>query len=404
MEQQRVEWLDEQSAFESHCQRWAAQGWFCFDTEFIRDDTFLAQLCLIQVSDGQSVTLIDPFGLDDIRPFWELLLDANVTSIVHAGKEDFDVCMRATEKPPRNVFDVQVAAGFVGFGYPLSLSRLVLAVLHKRLTKGQTLTDWTRRPLTEEQRRYAVDDVRYLPALYETLGERLHASSRSEWAAEEFARFEDPDLYRPAVEDRLFKLKGSRKLDGLGLAVLAELVRWREAWATRRNRPVRTLMRDDILVEIAKRRPTRPAQLEVLRGFPQSRNRKVVRELLDVVAQASRTPPEQWPTPHKPRDDTPMTRVTLDLLSAYLHAVCFEEEIAAELVGGAQKLRELCDYDMGRSDDLPALLRGWRKQFIGQRLLDLLAGRCELRLTGWPDDPRLRVVTQPARGQADQRG
>jgi ribonuclease D len=374
---------------EAHCRRWRQVGRFAFDTEFIRDDTYDAKLCLIQVTTDGEVVLVDPGADLDVSPFWELVTDEAVTTIVHAGKEDFEVCLRTSGKPPRNVFDVQIAAGFVGLGYPLSLVRLVSVVLHRRITKGQTLTDWLRRPLTDEQVRYAVEDVAYLPAVYEHLAKRLEESGRTTWARQEFGLLEDSAFYERPVEQRLFKLKGSKRLDGLGLAVLERLIEWRDRWAQTRNRPTRAMMRDDVLVTIAKRRPQRAAELEVLRGFPQSRKSRIVA--------AAATPKNQWPEPCKPPDDAPMMKVALNVLSAFMRAVCHEEDLGHDLVGSTQRLRELLDYllDGGRGER-PLLLTGWREEFIGRRLVDLLEGRSELHLSGWPDSLRLGVVSHPA--------
>lgn len=383
----------DQKTLEACCRQWRAAGCFAFDTEFIRDETYEAILGLIQVTTGGEVVLVDPTARIDMGVFWELVTDEAVTCVVHAGKEDFEVCLHATGKPPRNVFDVQVAAGLVGYGYPLSLVRLVDQVLDKRITKGQTLTDWLRRPLTDQQVRYAVEDVVHLPTVYEKLSAGLRETGRTGWASEEFKRYEDATIYKPPVEERLFKLKGTKRLDGLGLAVLERLIEWREQWAQRRNRPTRALVRDDVLVEIARRRPQRTSDLEVLRGFPQSRNRKVIRELLDLIEQAGTIPPEQHPQPYQPRQDTPMMKATLDVLSAVARAICHEEQLSHDLLGGTQRLRELLDYELGRLDEQPPLLCGWREHFIGRRLVDLLEGRSELHLSGWPDNPRLDVVS-----------
>ncbi|MBI5863689.1 MAG: ribonuclease D [Planctomycetes bacterium] len=216
---------------------WRAAGRFAFDTEFIRDDTFEAALCLVQVACDGAVVLIDPASGLDVSPFWNLVTDAAVRKIVHAGKEDFDVCLTATGKPPSNIFDVQIAAGFVGLGYPLSLSRLVQATLHKRIAKGQTLTNWLRRPLTDEQLRYAVEDVVHLPAIAKHLEAELQKTERVAWAAEEFRRLEDVSNYQPPPGERLFRMKGTKNLDPLGLATLERLIEWREQWAREKNRP-----------------------------------------------------------------------------------------------------------------------------------------------------------------------
>jgi len=385
--------VTDQARLEELCHAWRKGGCFAFDTEFIRDETYHAALCLIQVAVGGQVVVVDPTADVDVAAFWALVCDPAVLTIVHAGKEDFDVCLRETGRPPRNVFDVQIAAGFVGLGYPLSLSRLILALLHKRIAKGLTLTDWLRRPLTDEQVRYAVEDVAHLPAAHERLSALLEKTGRASWAAEEFKRFEHAHFYKPPIQDRLLRLKGARKLDDVGLAVLERLVEWRERWARERNRPIRALVRDDILVEIARRRPTRPAQLEVFRGFPQARNPRVIGEILRLIHEGAATPRQDRPQPHEFREESPMLRAALDVLSAYTRARCHAEGVANELVGGTARLRELMDFRLGRSAEQPALLSGWRAEFIGRRLVDLLEGRTELHLTGWPDKLHLEVIT-----------
>lgn len=388
--------ITDQKSLDAELRRWRAAGRFAFDTEFIRDDTYHAALCLIQVACDDRVTLVDPTANVRVEGFWELVCDRGLLKIVHAGKEDFDVCLRACGLPPRNVFDVQIAAGFVGLGYPLSLSRLVTAVLHKRISKAQTLTDWLRRPLTRDQIDYAIEDVAHLPAIHAVLSARVEQAGRTAWATEEFARFEDPTFYKPPVQDRLGRLKGARTLDSLGLAVLARLIDWRENWAREKNRPMRAMMRDDVLVEIARRRPTRPEQLEVLRGFPQARNPRIIREILSMIEEVRASPSQRWPVAHERREESPMMRATLDILSAYVRATCFEEKLDCDLVGSTQRLRDVMDHIQFRSPERPALLTGWRNEFIGKRLIALLEGRCELHLSGFPASPRLEVVTHAA--------
>lgn len=393
----KLELVTEQTRLESYCRDWRAAGRFAFDTEFIRDDTYEAQLCLIQVStDHQEVVLIDPTARLDLAPFWNLVTDESVQTVVHAGKEDFEVCLRAVGHPPRNVFDVQIAAGFVGYGYPLSLARLVNAALHQRIAKGQTLTNWLKRPLTDEQLRYAIEDVKYLPAIHDNLQRLLAETGRENWAREEFAQLENPDSYSRPVQQRIFKLKGSKKLDGVGLAVLSRLVEWRDHWAQEKNRPPRALIRDDILVSIAKRRPTSARELEVLRGFPQARKSSVVNEMLQIIREASATPRDQCPDAFVPREESPMIKVAMNILTALLRSICHEENVGHDLVGSTQRLHELIDYQLGECERKPLLLTGWREQFIGRRLVELLEGRSELRLSGWPRHLRLDVVNHPA--------
>lgn len=389
-----AESIHTQPELEAVCEQWRDQGWIAFDTEFIRDDTYDALLCLVQVADGRRVTLVDPLedGLD-LAPFWSLVHDPKIRTIVHAGKEDFDVCYRKTGRTPRNVLDVQIAAGFLGGPYPLSLSRLVQAVLHRRIAKAQTLTDWSRRPLTDDQFRYAVEDVLYLPRVRDKLQKQLETRGRLAWADEECRQYEESAHYQPAIEDRVFKIKGSKRLDARGLAALGLLVKWRDRWAAEKNRPTRALVRDDILVEIARVRPTAASELEVLRGFPQAKNPRVVAEVIRLITEANALPANELPQPHVPRDDSPMFKAAMDLVSACIRAHCHDEDVSHELVATSARVRELMDFLTDKSLPEPVLLRGWRREFIGARLVDLLEGRSELHLTGWPDEVHLRVVT-----------
>lgn len=399
-----AQFVTDQARLEQCCREWRAAGRIAFDTEFIRDETYDAALCLLQVTSGNGVVLVDPAGDIELDPFWELVTEPAVMKIVHAGKEDCELCLRFAGRPARNVFDVQIAAGFVGYGYPLSLARLVMLALSKRIAKGQTLTDWLRRPLTDEQIRYAVEDVAYLPALAGKLQRLLEDKGRSDWAREEFARFEDASYYRPPATERLARLKGASRLDGLGLVVLERLVEWRDGWAREKNRPVRAMMRDDVLVEIARRRPTRAEDLAVLRGFPQSRNPRIIRQILTIIEEARKLPPDELPAVREPREELPMTRVALDVLSAVTRAVCHEQEVSPDLLGGPSRARELLDYLSGESSELPVLLTGWRERFIGRRLVDVLEGRAEVHLSGWPRAPRLEVVTHRPERRAQKLG
>lgn len=395
------ELVTSQAELERYCTAWRAAGQFAFDTEFIRDDTYDATLCLVQVAvDGEAV-LIDPTVGLNLAPFWDLVGDPQIETIVHAGKEDFDLCLRLTGQPPRNVFDIQIAAGFVGLAYPLSLLRLADQLLGRHIAKDQTLTDWLRRPLTDEQLFYALDDVRHLPAMHAKLCRKLEASRRMEWAREEFQRFEQPEFYRPPPEERVYRIKGASRLDGLGLAVLERLIHWRDQWARERNRPTRALIRDDVLCEIARRRPKRQSDLAVLRGFPQAKNPRIIQEIMGIIEEVRALPKTELPDPIPQREETPMMKATLDLLSAALRGICFEQGVSHDLVGSTQKLRDLMTHHRDKTDGA-TLLSGWRGAFIGRHLLSLLEGRGQLHFSGWPASPRIEIV-EPAKPPARSR-
>ena len=252
----------------------AREGRFGFDTEFVMEDRYEPEVCLVQVAVERRVGLIDPFAAIDLKPLWSLVADPDVQTIVHAGQEDLALCVQHTGKGARNVFDVQIAAGLVGLEYPLSLQKLVQSVLHIRLHKAKTLTDWRRRPLSDSQLRYGAEDVMHLPALCDALSTRLVQRNRVEWATEEFAAFENMSIYGRVEEEKLWRLKGTSTMDGRQLAVVRSVLHWRDQLAERLNRPVRGVLKDHLLVEIARLGLAsrggnpRPAGVESLRPEP----------------------------------------------------------------------------------------------------------------------------------------
>jgi ribonuclease D len=364
-----------------------------FDTEFVMEDRFEAEVCLIQIATEAMVGVIDPFLDLDLSAVWALVCDDEVETVVHAGQEDLAHCVRQTGQPPRRVYDVQIAAGFAGYDYPLSLQKLVQTTLHVRLHKSKTLTDWRRRPLTPEQIRYGAEDVSYLLAVRRKLQERLSRRNRLAWVLEEFARFEDISFYRRAEEEKLLRVKGSGALKGRQLAVVRELLAWREELAKRRNRPVRIVLKDHLLVEIAKLELHSFREVRDLRGLNLSD--RDVRGLCRVVQEALGTPSEQWPV-LAPRDtETPRETALIALISAVVRSYGLENDIAYGLLASKRSIRELVRH-CARSRRTPEtdveLLNGWRGQAIGVMLKAILAGKESVQVLPSKGEPIIRTT------------
>src|SRR5262245_44691547 len=247
------------------CAHLAARGRFGLDTEFVGEDTFHPSLCLVQVATDEALFVIDPFSVGPLDELWRAVIDPSNLVIVHAGREEIRLCQLWSGQAPGNLFDLQIAAGLVGLPYPLSHGALVSKVLDVRLAKGETLTEWRHRPLTREQVRYALDDVRYLLPAWKRLADDLVRLERTEWAQEEFVRLlSQASAAAPGGagnDERWRKLRGLGALDRRRLAVVRELFFWREQKAAELNRPPRVVVRDDLLIEIARRNPTRPRDL-----------------------------------------------------------------------------------------------------------------------------------------------
>src|SRR5271166_6258317 len=229
-----------------------AAGRFGFDTEFVSEETFEPVLCLIQVATRERLAAIDPQAVRDLGPFWDLVHDPSLEVVMHAAGEDMRICLLRTGAVPRRIFDVQIAAGLVGYSYPLSLVNLVFQALRVSLPGSETRTDWRRRPLSAGQLRYALDDVRYLLPLADHIGAELRQMGRTDWAEAEFADFL-ADVANRADAERWRRLPGLHQLSRRGLEAARRLCAWREDEAGRQNRPLRQVMRDDVLIAIAKR-------------------------------------------------------------------------------------------------------------------------------------------------------
>jgi ribonuclease D len=332
----------------------------------------------VQIATPNALYVLDPFDCGPLDELWELIADPNRLVVVHAGREEVRICYGAIGRPPANLFDVQIAAGLVGYGYPLGYGPLVGSVLKRRLAKGETLTDWRRRPLSQEQIRYAFDDVRDLLAIWKRIDDKLTKLSRSAWASEEFATFISRALRDAGEAERWRKLKGTSNLDGRRLAIVREVYRWREEAAARRNRPARTVLRDDLIVEIAKRNPRSVEDVETLRGL----GRADVHGIFEAVERARRLAAEEWPAEAERENDTHAVALVSSLLNVVLADWCGRQDLTTPLVATTADVRRLVRA-ASKGEPPPAdcaLTVGWRKDHVLPVLLEVLEGRRALRV------------------------
>src|SRR5262245_52112165 len=372
------------------CREWADCPVIGFDTEFVGEDTYHPELCLVQVAVPGRLYLIDPYSAGPLDPFWKLLHDPARVSVVHAGREEVRLCRLLSGAPPANLFDIQIAAGLVSTGYPLGHAAVVQQLLGHRLNKGETLTEWRRRPLTPEQIRYAFDDVRYLLRAWEKLMGRLEQFGRVAWAREEFARLarlagpEDP-----ALEERWRKLKGCGPLDRRKLAIVRALFQWREQRAAELNRPARTIVRDDLIVEIARRNPSRARDLQVVRGLP-SRDLDAI---VETVERARGLPLEECPEVADREQDSPQVGMAVGLLMAALGDFCTRERLAQGLVASNQDVKTLVRaHAQGEPFEGSPLTGGWRAAHVLPHLRAVLEGRRAVRIRDLRADAPLDYV------------
>jgi ribonuclease D len=381
-----------------------ASGRFAFDTEFVSEETFEPVLCLVQVATRERLAAIDPLAVRDLSSFWEVVIDPDVEVVMHAASEDLRICRFQTGKVPRRVYDVQIAAGLVGFGYPLSLVNLIGQALGITVMGGETRTDWRRRPLSAPQLRYALDDVRYLLDLADSLSGLLADRGRTAWAESEFAHFVDT-IQNRVEEERWRRLPGLHQLGRRGLEIARRLAEWRHEEARRTNRPLRQLLRDDLLVAIAKRQPATRRDLEALRDFNRPHLLSKSHEFLGVIAAAQAVPPDRLPEVPDRHEEGPGLTMVVSLLAAALSQCCAQHRVASGLVGASNDLKNLIRWHgQGRPEDRrPELAQGWRQEVCGATLLDVLSGRVALRVVDPQSDVpvALEPIGDLARRPAD---
>ncbi len=392
----RVTYIDSDAALREACARLAHVPRFALDTEFVGERSYVPVLELIQVSTGDATDLIDCRAVPALDPFFALLRDPAIEKVLHAGQQDLDLFHSLTGAAPAPILDTQLAAAMAGYGAQIGYAQLIERLLGETVEKSETLTDWSRRPLTRAQLAYAVDDVRHLLPACDALRRQLTARGRWDWVVEECRRLEGSVRLLPVEpEEAWLRVRGRGSLRARGLVVLRALAAWREELAKQRNRPRASIIRDDALVEIARKAPT---TIEALRGLRAVHSRDLDRhadEVIRRIAAALESPKETWPQPPPPPGAAPSTGV-VELLQAVLRLRAEEAGIAPTLIATSADLHLLVQrHAAGAAADLP-IMQGWRHEIAGGALLALLEGRASVSLD--PDTGAVRVTKR--RGDA----
>jgi ribonuclease D len=348
------------------------------DTEFVGEDSFVPRLELIQVATEQTAAIIDFPALQadgSLNAFWEIVCSTNVEKIVHAGRQDLDLFAAHAGSIPKPFFDTQIAAAMVGYGAQVAYANLVHRLHGTKLDKAHTFTNWSARPLSRDQLTYALGDVQYLLSIHEHLQGRLQTLGRLEWAHEEFARLEHAVGEKSREpQERFQRIRGWDSLKPRAAAVLRDIAAWREAEARRRNVPRGRVLRDEVLLQLARHPPKTIDDLRTVRGVHPSEAERNGEQVLSVIQSALAQPPSAWPKVPRDRKPEPESTGLVELLQAVLKARASSEGIAPSLVATTADVQALVDSRQQPTPlDLP-LLRGWRRQLIGNLFLQVLDG------------------------------
>ena len=363
------------------CSRLHSAKVLAVDTEFVRERTYFHRIGLIQVAGNNECAAIDPIQLDDLTPLLELLKDPNKTKVFHAARQDLEILVRLCGQVIPPVFDTQIAAALVGWGSQISFAKLIQKALGKRIHKTETYTDWCRRPLSQNQIQYAIDDVRYLMPAYESLLEKLKELNRSDWMKGEVANWEDSATFAlPDPQTRYMKIKSLRSLNPRNMAVLRELAAWREKVAVSRDCLAKSIVRDETLLEIARKMPTDVKDLSSLRGFYHKEIGKSGKAIIESVKRGNEVPENELPKLPE-SDGHSTTRGIEELLSAFVQIRSEELKIEPSVLADRKRIHSFAThFEQSINMDDHFLLQGWRKECIGKPMLSLLNGEVGLKI------------------------
>ena len=346
------------------CESLRAHAWMALDTEFMRTRTYYARLCLVQVATPEQIACVDTIALPTIEPLLEVIYAPRTLKVIHAARQDLEVFADIRGAPPAPVFDTQIAASLCGYDDQIGYGALVESITGHKLPKLHTRADWETRPLPPDQLHYAEDDVRYLRDVYQFLAQKLEGLGRSDWLREECAALTDPGLYRNDPREAWRRLKQGQSLPLAAQTLLRELAAWRELTAQQHNLPRGWVVADTALVEIALVAPTSLEVLGRIAGIGGSTARKWGEQILQVVQRGLGLKPERlWEEPQ--RLDR-RQQALYEHLQARVRAVAEQMKISATLLAPRRELLKLIAGDSSGS-----LVRGWRRQLIGEELLQL---------------------------------
>ncbi len=375
-------YIDSAQGLQGLCERLRTADWLTVDTEFLREKTYYPQLCLVQVATPGVLACIDPQAIDDLSPLLDVMYDPGITKVFHASSQDLEIFMQLGGRVPAPVFDTQIAAPLLGLPEQIGYANLVQELLDINLQKAHSRSDWSARPLSEKQIRYALDDVRYLCDLYSLIRQKLGEYGRLAWLESDFRRCESPERYLNDPANAWRRIKGAERLNQKQLSVLQALARWREEAAQKQNRPRNWLMRDDVLLDLSRLMPDSDEELARVRSLSERALSKNGKQLLELISKAKTVRPEPLPEWKRRTRPTPKQEALTDALSACLALIAEQYSINPAVLATRKQLSGLACGDRSL-----ALLEGWRRAMAGEELLALLEGKralsvtdCELRL------------------------
>lgn len=367
----RYQYVDTVSDLAALCNELAGAPYVAVDTEFLRENTYYPELCLVQIKHGDTLACIDTpaIGADALGPLSDLLNNNSITKVLHSASQDMEIFFMLDKRPAAPVFDTQVAAPLLGYNEQIGYGNLVKEVLSVTLAKAHTRADWSRRPIPENQLHYALDDVIYLEQLYLKLSKRLEKAGRLEWLDNDFEDLSRLERYNKPAKNMWQKLRSAQFLKGTQLATLQALAEWREITARETNRPRTWILKDDALTDLAKQRPSSIKELSHLRSIGARTRDKHGEQLIKLIEANASAEPVPLPEFVKKKKLDPAAQSAIDVLTAVVSIKALEHNINASQLA-SKKMLEAC-WSAGDSSPLS----GWQLALLGDDIDNCLKGR-----------------------------
>lgn len=365
--------IDTQEELQRLAERLQGAPWVAVDTEFMREKTYHPVLCLLQLATPDWAACVDPLASLSLEPLLDALYDDRLLKVFHAAEQDLELFNQLRGRPPAPLFDTQVAAPLLGFPEQVGYARLVEMVSGRALDKSQTRTDWSRRPLSRAQLQYAADDVIELVNIYQQLREQLQASGRDAWLASDWQRLADPERFNRSPERAWERLKGLDRLNKKARGAAQQLAIWREQMALERDRPRNWILKDAVLLDVAKQLPRDRGALSRVRGLPEPVFKRDGEALLGAVSRGQQNP---LPLAKKgaPQPLSEGQEAALDALSALVRVLAQQHGINPQVLAPRKALEQTLRGEAN------ALGEGWRGELLGESLSQFMAGELSLQL------------------------
>jgi len=369
-------YIDNKDDFRAFIKRAKSSDILCIDTEFLREKTYYAKLCLLQLATREEIVLVDPLKVLDLTDLGELLVNPAITKVFHACHQDVEILYHEIGLIPKPIFDTQIAAAFLGDAQQVGLANLVSKICSVTLKKTDSFTDWSKRPLSESQLSYAQDDVRYLPQVYDELVSSLKETNRLHWLDEDFEMLSDPKRYEEDASMRYTKLKRNGHLNRRQLSAAREVGIWREEYAQLHNIPRKWVLTDEQIVEMCRKETANISDLLTIRGVRDRLNTAEARNVAECIKKGLTMPEELLPEIDSRKHNEPNVDSLVDIMLAIARMRAKENNVALQTLASHDALERLARGH--RKDN--ELLHGWRRAMLGNELTMLLEGKLSIHI------------------------